>query len=1330
MYTRLYCYGSPDDDGNELHIMSVNPTGKPYIDNFDYFYRLGYTKEFVASHPELFVKTTIWRDSNYYDAQDLYDDGIRELEKIAQPVVDITITSLDISAIGEGNNPCNLAIGDCVRIVDEDLGLNTLCNVIKREINYEEPHILNITVTNSITYHDTLSKLFTNVNTVSSVVTSGGHVIGSANMGDVKDYLNLNYLNSEQIDAKYVKTETLEANYITADEIKTNYLDAESIGATYATIGNLDAVKAQIKDLNVDVINGKLADFEDLFADNADFHNLVANKAEIEDLKAGNITVAGKLKASEVEIDTIKATYVQVGSFEAYKATVENLYATNAEITNLKAQYIDALLIETNSAKIEQLNTAIAQIETLEASMANIETLVSKTIITDNLETTQATIDNLNAKLANIDKAIIDIAEVEDLRVANAKIELLNAEYIDAVKIDVDDLNAKSATIEQLNAYTLRSEFGEFQNLTAENFKAANASIGSLDANVANINSVLAGNVGTGLLQTVHLTADNVVIDDAVIKSANIENIDTDVVTVGNDNIILSGSTQQFKDSNGNVRVQIGQDAQGDFNFIIADEDGATVINADGVTENAIPDGLIVDKMVANNAGIQASKVNYIDKDGNKTLQTVIEAEQGRIETLIKETTIEGEVTTELENGALVFLDEIPFVDENGTLQFTDKTLDVTTHGIVEAYSDTKLKDAYLHTVETVDGIQTTIADVQTNINGMTSKITTIEATADGLKTEVSKVETDLKATKSIAEQTSEKFTWLVKSGTNETDFTLTDRTAELVSEQINLKGLVTFTGLNSELQDNINLLNEWTSEEVIEGGTAINGGYIQTHTIKSQHIDTENLFSSEAVIDKISSYEINAERITSGKIKSNFIELNGLEVKQENTDIVTFAIENTGDITLRGSVESYNYVSGESGWSINKDGGAEFNDVIVRGSLITDMGGIADMDSDQVQVLYWAGTSHEERENAPFIVYSDGSMKATKGTFGGVFTGDIEIGNISIIDPSSSSGNDAILTIRNGDSGIKRIQLRDTGYSNFAQDIWITDNFDNPTIQLNQSGYVNANGGYIVNENSLTSDGLNIGGATIFGDSDNMNIISTLVNIGTYNSDSNLKVFGDVTVDKNTRLNKDLLFGNIVIASYTDSGIDFNFIDNNVTFTVTFVSNGGSSVAPIRNVALNSKITQPNNPTRHGYSFNGWYKDSLLNVPFNFSTDVIEDNTTLYAKWTMIPAVAPTYTVTYGTSDRDEEGFTTWSSPYVINAVSNDGGTLSYHWEVDLREGSSQFIAERDVFANKTTNNITVDELNKYVYWQYAVLTGKCTITNTKGNTTATTVVSVEING
>lgn len=1427
MYTRLYCFGATDDNGNELDIMEVNPTGKPYVENFEYFYKLGYSEEYVAEHPELFVNTNIWRDDNYYDVHDLYNDGIKELAKIAQPVVNVKVTALDMAVASDGNI-IEIPLGACIKVTEEDLGVDTLCNVVSRTINYEEPHILNCEVTNSVVYHDTLSKLFTNVSTASSVVTSGGNLVGGmgTSMNDVAAYLNTYYLNAEQIEATYVTAGDLKTHYLTAEEIQTQYLDAEAIGANYATIGSLNAIEAQIQDLDVDVINAKLAEVDTLVADTAELRDLFATDAEIESLKADNVTVAGKLAASVAEIDTIKSTYVQVGSFEAYRGTVENLFATNAEIESLKTKYIDALSIETNEAKIQQLQANIAKIEELQASMAAIESLVSKSIVTDDLDASKATIDSLDARIASIGTAIINIAKVEDLQAANAQITNLNAEHINAVQASVDELTAKSATISQLTAYTLKSEFGEFQNLTAENLKAANASIGSLDANVANINSVLAGNIGTGLLQTVHLTADNVVIDDAVIKSANIESIDTDVVTVGNDNIILSGSTQQFKDADGNVRIQIGLDAEDNFTFIVADEDGATVIDADGITKNAVPDGLIVDKMVANNAAIQASKIQYTDTDGNTTLQTHLETEQGRINALIRETTI---------------------TNSDGTT--------------------TSIKDKYLDIDATVDGLKTTISDVSTDVDNMSSRVTQVEATANGLNIKVNSIggqnlfyhttrdwlsktdgedyiylgcykettdndmegknvtlsfEVDASAntsgtfdicyyttsspttadivtlfegisledvadgvyqktfvypatssvvrvddtipmftvvirvsnivgnlqvrkgmlqygllatqwqptTDNVEEAASEayiaagKIEWVVKSGTDATNFTLTPRTAELVAEQINMKGLVTFSGLNSSVPEEI--LSTFANEPAAGSTTVIHGGYIQTGTIGAEQINTEELVADAAFVNALNAVEINADRITSGTIQASLLDLYNLRVTNRgDSNLETLYISDQGDITLRGSMTSYDYVTGESGWSIQSNGDVELNNIVARGRFESADGGITDDEAtdNSPAIRAWFGTTYENRENAPTIIYSDGTIKTNKGEFGGVFTGDIKIGNISITDPSKVTGNDAILTIQHGDTGVNRVQLRDTDASSFAQDVIITDNFENSKIQLKQEGTIIANH-YSAGNSWMNADGLSIQGSLLTGTSTSMTIISNAFNVGTMGAESTLNVWGNATINSNSQFNGEMHFSDVVAISTLDDGLNFDFISSTLSYTVIFETNGGSVIAAKTEVPAGTKIVAPTNPTKAGYVFDGWYQDALFNVPFNFSSDVINRDTILYAKWVAYIPSTPTYRFVVPTNNNTSFGeASVWSGPFTCDASAADGGTLSYRWRVNLYEGSQMLLAISDVFATKATNNITIDELKRYLPMTggYEMLQGYVEITNTKNGATTT---------
>ena len=66
---------------------------------------------------------------------------------------------------------------------------------------------------------------------------------------------------------------------------------------------------------------------------------------------------------------------------------------------------------------------------------------------------------------------------------------------------------------------------------------------------------------------------------------------------------------------------------------------------------------------------------------------------------------------------------------------------------------------------------------------------------------------------------------------------------------------------------------------------------------------------------------------------------------------------------------------------------------------------------------------------------------------------------------------------------------------------------------------------------------------------------------------------------------------------------------------TVTFETNGGSEI-PDMVVQYGETITRPDNPIRDGYRLVGWYTDIDLKNPWDFDTDTVQGNMTLYAKW------------------------------------------------------------------------------------------------------------------
>ncbi|MBQ5781964.1 MAG: InlB B-repeat-containing protein [Oscillospiraceae bacterium] len=82
---------------------------------------------------------------------------------------------------------------------------------------------------------------------------------------------------------------------------------------------------------------------------------------------------------------------------------------------------------------------------------------------------------------------------------------------------------------------------------------------------------------------------------------------------------------------------------------------------------------------------------------------------------------------------------------------------------------------------------------------------------------------------------------------------------------------------------------------------------------------------------------------------------------------------------------------------------------------------------------------------------------------------------------------------------------------------------------------------------------------------------------------------------------------------------------------TVEFDSMGGSDVEK-QTVTFGELITKPQDPTREGYTFDGWYKDIYLKEKWNFDTDTVTGNMVLYAGWTT-PVTAPV----------DDGGFPWW---------------------------------------------------------------------------------------
>ncbi len=119
------------------------------------------------------------------------------------------------------------------------------------------------------------------------------------------------------------------------------------------------------------------------------------------------------------------------------------------------------------------------------------------------------------------------------------------------------------------------------------------------------------------------------------------------------------------------------------------------------------------------------------------------------------------------------------------------------------------------------------------------------------------------------------------------------------------------------------------------------------------------------------------------------------------------------------------------------------------------------------------------------------------------------------------------------------------------------------------------------------------------------------------------------------------------------------------VKYTVRFDSLGGSAVAAVEANA-GSTIAAPANPTRENYSFTGWYKNAACTEIWDFSTDKVNADTTLYADWQI-----NSYSVNLLVSNSDAgkvsgAGTYEYSERVTIAASVNDGYSFDGWYEGD----------------------------------------------------------------
>ena len=220
-------------------------------------------------------------------------------------------------------------------------------------------------------------------------------------------------------------------------------------------------------------------------------------------------------------------------------------------------------------------------------------------------------LDRLYAQLVLIDHAMINKLDVDTAKITYATIDNLNALKAEIEQLDVTELTARVAKIEK--AYITDAE--------VKTLLAGYATIGNLNATNAQITSLSGKFAAFEKTTTEELVAAKGWLLEGSIGDAQISRvsankltagtIDTAIITVaGSDgHLRISDNTIQIKDLQ-RVRVQIGKDASGEYSLSVWDKAGKLIWDALGATESTIQRKIIRDKMVADDAAIDALKLD------------------------------------------------------------------------------------------------------------------------------------------------------------------------------------------------------------------------------------------------------------------------------------------------------------------------------------------------------------------------------------------------------------------------------------------------------------------------------------------------------------------------------------------------------------------------------------------------------------------------------------------------------------------------------------------------------------------------------------------------
>lgn len=642
-----------------------------------------------------------------------------------------------------------------------------------------------------------------------------------------------------------------------------------------------------------------------------------------EQLAVNDFVRVGITDTNYIKLRVIEITYNPCDLDESMEVTFSNMIQYKAKRNDYNTLLNDALNTSNrNGGRVNSVNKSstsdyVITSEAIKQIFSNplFNSMLGGTVTGGTGSGGTITADTIIAELVKAKEGVFD-----KLTVDTAFMKYLDVKLISADKITTRILEAEQANIEKLSAKIIESN--------------------QINADMINVKNLLAGHAGVGELHTIHLTVENAEIDQAVITNLIAKKIAVgdlmaqnalanQIVLISKDNkptIAFQESTQQFYDSKGNVRVQIGMDGKGDFNFIVKNGDRAALFDENGITQTGIPDNTILGDMI-NNATITKDKLGF---------QIIEPNEQGGIDITniydgkgnqwwgIEKTTITDDYTKQIKN-----------------------VTDTLTGQIETKVSNTQyLKDQ--------ESIRTDFSDIKQNVSGITS-------TVSSMQTDLSEAQEKIKANTSSITQNADKISFMV-TGDKESEFTVTDKFIQMISDHISIDAsTIDINGI-------ITAMNTHTGP----GKTKIDGGIIETNTVNAMLIAAQLLqsknYQGPSAVDGIYAQS-------------------GLQVNMETGAMTAknFAIDDKGNAYFKGNGEFEGSITANKGY-IGGIGGF----TIEAGKLYSGMDTFPEQPTSiSKDKNVYIGTDGIALGSGNFRVDSNGKLYANSGTFSGTIYAD-----------------------------------------------------------------------------------------------------------------------------------------------------------------------------------------------------------------------------------------------------------------------------------------------------------------------------------------------------